>query len=95
MKMQCPYEDLYIYLLHGVMKREDEGMLGKDRFRAIPRVIISGLMRSQARQVRQDLRKYEIPVIREREYEMTWYTILAGEGKIDGGRKQENSNRES
>lgn len=70
-------------------------LLEKDHFRAIPRVIISGLMRSQAREVRQDLRKYGIPVIREWEYEMTWHTILAGEGKIYGRRKQENSNRES
>ncbi len=68
-----------------------EELLEKDRFRQVPRVIISGLMRSQARQVQQDLRKYEIPVIREWEHEMTWYTILAGGRKVHGGRKQKNS----
>jgi ribosomal protein L11 methyltransferase len=67
--------DLVIANIHYEVIKE---LLGKDHFRQISRIIISGLMRSQARQVREDLRKYEIPVLREWEHEMTWYTILAG-----------------
>lgn len=53
-------------------------LLEKDRFRRIPRIIISGLMRSQARQVRQDLERYEMGVLQQWDHEMTWYTVLAG-----------------
>jgi hypothetical protein len=43
---------------------------------------ISGLMRSQARQFAQKLKTYEIPVMREWDHEMTWYTILAGGKRV-------------
>jgi len=59
------------------------GLLEHDHFRRIPRMLISGLMRSQARMVQHDLKRYGIPIVREWEHEMTWYTILGGGGRND------------
>lgn len=39
--------------------------------------IFSGLMRSQAGDLRELISRYSLSVINEWEYEMTWYTILA------------------
>jgi ribosomal protein L11 methyltransferase len=39
--------------------------------------IFSGLMRSQVADLRELISKYDMSIIKEWEYEMTWYTILA------------------
>jgi len=45
--------------------------------RKTDRFIISGLMRSQAQEIKSQLAKRSFHVIREWDHEMTWYTILA------------------
>jgi len=45
--------------------------------RKTDRFIISGLMRSQAQEIRSQLAKLSFHLIREWDHEMTWYTILA------------------
>lgn len=49
---------------------ETDGFLQKRRF------IISGLMRSQVRDVKSQTQKCGLEVIREWDHEMTWYTLL-------------------
>ena len=46
------------------------------RFRTHPKFIISGLMRSQAREVREQVEKYGLIVTHEWDHEMTWHTML-------------------
>lgn len=58
---------------HEVIK----GLLETRIFRKKERVIVSGLMRSQAREVMFELERNCFDVIREWDYEMTWFTILA------------------
>jgi ribosomal protein L11 methyltransferase len=57
---------------HGVV----EELLEKEGFRQKPRVIISGLMRSQVRDVKVQTQRYGLEVVREWDHEMTWYTLL-------------------
>ena len=57
---------------HGVITE----LLGKYGFRQKSRLIISGLMRSQVRDVEAQLEKYGLTVIRKWDHEMTWYTLL-------------------
>ena len=45
-------------------------------FRNHRRFIISGLMRSQARDVKMQVEKYGLRVIKELDHEMTWFTML-------------------
>jgi ribosomal protein L11 methyltransferase len=52
-------------------------MLDRRRFRRRDRLIISGLMRSQARDVMAQLDRFHINVIREWDHDMTWFTVLA------------------
>jgi len=40
------------------------------------RFIISGLMRTQAREVKTQIERYELIVLKEWDFEMTWYTML-------------------
>jgi ribosomal protein L11 methyltransferase len=82
--LDIPYEeaDLIIANIHYDVI---EGLLKMRSFRQAPRVIISGLMRSQARLVREELKKYDIPLLGEWEDEMTWYTFLAGRGEGEDG----------
>jgi ribosomal protein L11 methyltransferase len=47
-----------------------------DGFRQNRRFIISGLMRSQVRDVKVQAQKYGLEVVREWDHEMTWYTLL-------------------
>ena len=41
------------------------------------RLIISGLMRSQYRAVKNQLERHHFQILREWDYEMTWFTVLA------------------
>lgn len=65
--------DLVIANIHHEVIAE---LLGKEGFRQKSRFIISGLMRSQVRDVKAQLQKQGLKVIREWDHEMTWYTLL-------------------
>jgi ribosomal protein L11 methyltransferase len=52
-------------------------LLGKRRFVAGERLILSGLMRSAAREVRRKLARLRFAILHEWDHEMTWFTILA------------------
>lgn len=58
---------------HEVIK----GLLETSIFRKKERIIISGLMRSQARGIKYGLDRNGFRVMKEWDHEMTWYTILA------------------
>jgi ribosomal protein L11 methyltransferase len=58
-------------------------LLETEGFRRKGRLIISGLMRSQARDVKAELEKSGLTIIREWDHEMTWYTLLVQNEKGD------------
>jgi ribosomal protein L11 methyltransferase len=65
-----PYP-VVVDVLHGLSSRREKP----------PRLILSGLMRSQARDIRERLQARGWRMVREWDHEMTWYTFLAaGEG---------------
>ncbi|MDY6971956.1 MAG: 50S ribosomal protein L11 methyltransferase [Thermodesulfobacteriota bacterium] len=49
-------------------------------FHTEDRVIISGLMRSQYREVKAGLRRRHFQILREWDHDMTWFTVLAVKG---------------
>ena len=51
--------------------------LEKGAFRENVKLIISGLMRSQYREIRAQLQKRGFNLIREWDHDMTWFTVLA------------------
>jgi ribosomal protein L11 methyltransferase len=57
---------------HAVIER----LFTVKNFREKKRFIISGLMRSQIRDLKSQITKYGLKVIREWDHEMTWYTLL-------------------
>jgi len=57
-------------------------LLGTEGFRRKGRLIISGLMRSQARDVKAELEKFGLKIIHEWDHEMTWYTLLVQNEKV-------------
>jgi len=65
--------DLVIANIHHEVVKD---LLETDGFRQKHRFIISGLMRSQVRDVKGQLQKYGLEVVREWDHEMTWYTLL-------------------
>lgn len=64
-------------LHHSVIARflEKEGFLKKRWF------IISGLLRSEAREIRSQLDEHRLNVVHEWDHEGTWYTMLAKNGR--------------
>jgi len=52
-------------------------LLVRRRFRRRDRLIVSGLMRSQARDVKAQMETLHLNIIHEWDHEMTWFTILA------------------
>jgi ribosomal protein L11 methyltransferase len=54
-----------------------KGLLGRKSFSKKRQLIISGLMRSQYRDVRVELERRNFRIVREWDHEMTWYTVLA------------------
>jgi len=58
---------------HEVIKR----LLASGGFRDTERFIISGLMRSQFRDVKAHLEMMQIRILREWDHDMTWFTLLA------------------
>ena len=67
---------------HEVIK----GFLKKKSFNKKRKLIISGLMRSQYREVRFELERSQFRVLCEWDHEMTWYTVLAKKEEVNGGR---------
>jgi ribosomal protein L11 methyltransferase len=65
--------DLVVANIHYDVIQE---LLKKRRFRDRERLIVSGLMRSQAREVRTQLDRLHINIIREWDHDMTWFTML-------------------
>ena len=52
-------------------------LLQKEGFRKKDRLIISGLMRSQYREIKARLGSYDFRIVHEWDYDMTWFTMLA------------------
>ncbi len=65
--------DLVVANIHYDVIQE---LLIRRKFRNRDRLIISGLMRSQARAVMAQLDRFHINVIREWDHDMTWFTVL-------------------
>jgi len=55
--------------------------LQKEGFRKKDRLIISGLMRSQYREIKAQLGSYDFRIVHEWDYDTTWFTMLAEKGK--------------
>lgn len=53
-----------------------EDLFENEGFRKKPRFIISGLMRTQVRDLKKQIDEYGLEIIREWDHEMTWYTLL-------------------
>jgi len=71
--LQKPVDLLIANIHHAVIKK----VLNQGRFNPGERVILSGLMRSQAGEVRAQLSGLGFHIQREWDHEMTWFTILA------------------
>ena len=54
-----------------------QGLLDSGGFRYTERFIVSGLMRSQFRDVKTQLEKCNFQILREWDHDMTWFTLLA------------------
>jgi ribosomal protein L11 methyltransferase len=56
-------------------------LLLKEGFRKKDRLIISGLMRSQYREIKAQLGRHDFHILREWDYDMTWFTMLVEKEK--------------
>jgi len=59
-----------------------KALLAKEGFRRNPWIVLSGLMRSHARDLELDLSRYGLRLVKEWEDEATWYTMLVGAGVL-------------
>jgi len=66
--------DLMVANIHHVVIRD---LLERRMFRKKDRIIISGLMRSQAREIKTQLMGPCFRLLREWDHDMTWFTFLA------------------
>ena len=60
-----------------------KALIGKEGFRKNPWIVLSGLMRSHARDLEADLARYGLRVVKAWEDEATWYTMLVGNGALE------------
>jgi ribosomal protein L11 methyltransferase len=51
-------------------------LMSQEKFLSKPWVIISGLMRSQARNIKAEMEKRGMKLVQEWDQDMTWYTML-------------------
>lgn len=58
-------------------------LLKCDGFFSAERLIISGLLRSQFRDVREELMKSRYCIVREWDHDMTWFTLLAEKEQLE------------
>jgi len=56
-------------------------LLQKEGFCEKDRLIISGLMRSQYREIKAQVERYDFRIVQEWDYDMTWFTMLAEKGE--------------
>ncbi|MCD6296595.1 MAG: 50S ribosomal protein L11 methyltransferase, partial [Deltaproteobacteria bacterium] len=66
--------DLMVANIHHAVIRD---LLERRMFRKKERIIISGLMRSQAREIKTQLMGPCFRLLREWDHDMTWFTFLA------------------
>jgi len=57
-----------------------KALLNKEGFRRNPWIVLSGLMRSHARDLESDLARYGLRIVKTWEDEATWYTMLVNGG---------------
>ena len=55
-------------------------LIEKEGFRRNPWIVLSGLMRSHARDLESDLARYGLGIVKTWEDEATWYTMLVSKG---------------
>lgn len=67
------YADIVIANIH---QEIIERLLEKEDFRKQQRLIFSGLMRSQYREVKAQLASYDFRIVHEWDHDMTWFTML-------------------
>jgi ribosomal protein L11 methyltransferase len=60
-----------------------KALIQKEGFRKNPWIILSGLMRSHARDLESDLARYGLKIAKAWEDEATWYTMLVGNGVLE------------
>jgi ribosomal protein L11 methyltransferase len=58
-----------------------KSLLAKEGFRKNPWIVLSGLMRSHARDLETDLARYGLRIVKAWEDEATWYTMLVSAQK--------------
>jgi ribosomal protein L11 methyltransferase len=60
-----------------------KSLLVREGFRKNPWIVLSGLMRSHARDLELDLTRYGLRVVKSWEDEATWYTMLVSNGVME------------
>lgn len=60
-----------------------KALIEKEGFRKNPWIVLSGLMRSHARDLEADLARYGLQVVKAWEDEATWYTMLVSNGVLE------------
>jgi ribosomal protein L11 methyltransferase len=69
-----------------------KALIEKEGFRRNPWIVLSGLMRSHARDLESDLARYGLRIVKAWEDEATWYTMLvSGEVSKVGKPKKKNT----
>lgn len=69
-------------LVIGNIHKETIGRLVQEQgFHRKDRLIISGLMRSQHREIKEQLERHNFRILREWDYDMIWFTMLAEKEK--------------
>jgi ribosomal protein L11 methyltransferase len=58
-------------------------LIEKEGFRKNPWIVLSGLMRSHARDLESDLAHYGLRIVKAWEDEATWYTMLVSHGVLE------------
>lgn len=71
--MEEPADLVVANIQHAVISN----LLERRVFSQRERLIVSGLLRSQAREVKAQLDRYNFRIIFEWDYEMTWFTMFA------------------
>jgi ribosomal protein L11 methyltransferase len=75
-----PQVDLVLANIHwDVLKT----LIEKEGFRENPWIVLSGLMRSHARDLESDLARYGLKTVEAWEDEATWYTMLVSNGVLE------------
>lgn len=60
-----------------------KALLNIEGFRRNPWIVLSGLMRSHARDLESDLTRYGLRIVKAWEDEATWYTMVVSNGVLE------------